>query len=188
MVGSQPFGFAPAAANRYLEPMEFVVIMRHAKAERNGPDGSDFSRPLAPRGREQARRVGTRLAGHHLLPSYALVSGAARTRETWAEVSRAFPDCSVRFDDRIYSATSDELLSYIEAELEAEKSGGLMVIGHNPTVHELCLDLMVQASAAPGDRARVASGFPTATAVVFRVDVAGRLEFDGLYRTSDEET
>lgn len=160
--------------------------MRHAKAERNGPDGSDFSRPLSPRGHDQARRVGNRLTDHGLVPSFALVSGAARTRETWAEVSRNFPDCEVRFEDRLYSETCPEVKARIETLMESDQSGGVMIIGHNPTMHELCLELMSQASAAPGDLSRVAQGFPTATAAVFRIDPAGRLEYDGLYRTSDE--
>ena len=56
-----------------------------------------------------------------------------------------------------------------------------MVVGHNPGLHELAVELLVEASAASAEVERVAARFPTATAVVYEIDEAGRARLDGLF-------
>ena len=69
-----------------------LLLLRHAKAERGQPGGRDHERALAQRGRDDAPRLGAYLVRHKLVPDLALVSTAARTRETWALATAAFAE------------------------------------------------------------------------------------------------
>ena len=70
--------------------MHRLILLRHGKAERSAP-GGDIARRLTDRGRNDAALMGRVLAERDLIPDVALVSAAARTQETWAAVSPAFP-------------------------------------------------------------------------------------------------
>lgn len=149
--------------------MRRLIIFRHAKAERLQPGGSDLSRRLEPRGRNDAEAMGAYLAKHKLVPDLAAVSTSARTRETWAFAGAAFtPPPPVSYDGRIYDAEADDILAII-AETDA-KTETLAVVGHNPGFHELAVLLAGSGNAA--DRERLAEGFPTAAIAV--IDFKGR--------------
>ena len=59
--------------------------------------------------------------------------------------------------------------------------GAVILVGHNPGLHQLAVELLVEGAASASEMARVRSRFPTATAAVFEMDAAGRPTFDGLY-------
>jgi phosphohistidine phosphatase len=154
-----------------------LMLLRHAKADR--PAGvADHDRPLAKRGRADAERVGAYLAAEGLVPDRVVVSSAKRTRETCERVLAglgAKPE--VTEEPRLYEATSDAILAVI-----GEAGGGtVLVIGHNPGIHETAARL-----AGGGDReglTRLREGFPTAALAVFDLpdgtapaDRAARLE------------
>ena len=69
--------------------MRRLLLLRHAKAERSQPGGRDHDRVLAERGRADAKKLGVYLARHAFVPDRAVVSTAARTRETWALLATA---------------------------------------------------------------------------------------------------
>src|SRR5437868_14317697 len=92
--------------------MRRLIIFRHAKAERLQPGGSDLSRRLEPRGRNDAEAMGAYLAKHKLVPDLAAVSTSARTRETWAFAGAAVtPAPPASFDGRIYNPETDDTLA-----------------------------------------------------------------------------
>lgn len=107
-----------------------LILLRHAKSD--WPDGiADHERPLGRRGLADSPRIGAYIESHGLIPDFAVVSTARRTRETWdlveQEFSRSVP---ARFDRRIYEAKPGALLYLIR---ETEPSvGSLMLVGHNP--------------------------------------------------------
>ncbi len=140
-----------------------LILLRHAKAERSHSSGRDHERSLAPRGRDDAPRIGAYLERHGLVPDRAIVSTAARTRETWALVSEAFRRAPpAEFDDRIYEAAPRNILAAVHGC--GPDVHTLMVVGHNPGLHELAIDLV-----ASGDldaRQRLNEGFPTAALAV----------------------
>ena len=147
--------------------MRRLIIVRHAKAERSQPGGSDLFRRLEPRGRNDAAAMGADLAKHNLVPDLAAVSTAARTRETWALAGAAFtPAVPVAFESRIYDAEADDILAVI-AETDS-KIETLAVVGHNPGVHELAALLAGSGDANAQDR--LALGFPTAGVAVIAFD------------------
>ncbi|SEP88573.1 phosphohistidine phosphatase [Streptomyces sp. yr375] len=116
-----------------------LVVLRHAKSA--WPDGvPDHDRPLAPRGHRDAPAAGRALAAADCLPDLALCSTAVRARSTLelAAAQWAGPP-PVRFDRRLYGADVPELLEVVH-ETPAEV-GTLLLVGHNPGLEELVLDL-----------------------------------------------
>ncbi len=130
--------------------MRYLTIVRHAKATAAPPGGSDYERTLSGRGRRQCEELRRWAIDEASLGAYgpttALVSSAARTRETFR---RAFEDtafvASVTFSDLIYNGrrdvTGEDLLSDLAALDPVTTS--LLVVAHNPTVHEL-LDCLAE--------------------------------------------
>jgi phosphohistidine phosphatase SixA len=128
--------------------MRFLTIVRHAKAEKDSDDGSDFARTLSGRGRRQCERLREWASSDEELgqfgPTTALVSAAARTLETF---HLAFEGTSfvsdVHASALIYNGrrrvTAEDVLIDLAAIDPVTTS--LLVIAHNPTVLELLLTL-----------------------------------------------
>ncbi|OGN43136.1 MAG: histidine phosphatase [Caulobacterales bacterium RIFCSPHIGHO2_01_FULL_70_19] len=157
--------------------MQRLILMRHAEAERSGGAGGDRDRPLSARGRADAVLMGQALAARGLRPDLALVSPAARTRQTWSLVHDALGDVQVRDDEALYNGSADVLRRFVEAA--EDEAGCLLVVAHNPGVHLLALEYMSEGAASPVLMDRMSGGFPPGAAAVFTVDVAGRCLFDG---------
>jgi len=140
-----------------------LLIFRHAKAEKGAPGTLDRDRPLNPRGRKDAPRMGAYMARHALVPACVLVSPALRTRETWDGLASAFPaSIPVTFEDRLYESVPESILAVLR---ETDPSAAtLLVVGHNPGLHETARLLI-----ASGDveaRERLNEGLPTSGLVV----------------------
>ncbi len=139
--------------------MRRLLLLRHAKAERLQSGGRDHDRILAKRGRDDAAAVGAYLVRHKLIPDQALVSTAARTRETWALVAEAFKTApEAEYEASIYEASPEAILKAIRATERPAKT--LLVVGHNPGMQQLASLLI-----ASGDveaRQRLLEEFPTA--------------------------
>src|SRR5579863_7840455 len=141
--------------------MRRLILFRHAKAEPRAPGGDDFDRPLAERGREDAAIIGKALARQGFAPDAALVSPARRAAETWVCARDAFPRIRAELMRDLYNAGPEDIRAAIERT--ADRCETLMVIGHNPGLQELAVELLAEASASHADLERVASSFPTAT-------------------------
>jgi phosphohistidine phosphatase len=157
--------------------MHRLILMRHAKTERAAASGLDRDRALTQRGREDALLMGRVLFEKGLRPDLALVSTATRTRQTWELMQEAFGDVEVRMEPALYNASSDTLRRHVEAA--EEEAGCLLVLAHNPGVHMLAHQYLIESAASPSVMDRMAAGFPTAAAAAFEVDVAGRCAYDG---------
>jgi len=146
--------------------MRRLLLLRHAKTERPEPGERDRDRRLTKRGREDAPLIGAYMARHGLVPDLALVSPATRAEETWALVARALPTApKVVEEEGIYNAGRDKLIGIIRKARDAHV---LLVVGHNPGLHELAVSLI-----ASGDveaRERVNEKLPTSGLVV--IDLA----------------
>lgn len=136
-------------------------LLRHAKAAAEGLD--DHSRALTPRGRRQAAAVGTYLARACVegdrVPGLALSSSARRAVET-AELVVAELGSGVELvtDRALYGADPDDVVEIVRTQ--GGDAPSVLVVGHNPTMHELAL-LLLDESDDDG-RARLERGFPTA--------------------------
>ncbi len=137
--------------------MRRLMLLRHAKSD--WPDGmADLDRPLAPRGREAAPRMGAYLAEEGLLPDLALVSPARRTQETFDLVAPHLGGPDSRTEPRIYEAPAERLLEVVRETPGAVRT--LLLVGHNPGSEDLARRLV-----GHGDRyafARLNQKYPTA--------------------------
>jgi len=143
--------------------MRRLLLFRHAKAERSEPGMEDRSRKLIERGRKDAARIGAYMASHALVPDRALISPSARTQETWKFAGAAIRSAPAGTPvERLYDATPHAILAAIkEAPASAHT---LLVVGHNPGLHELALMLV-----ASGDievREQLREKLPTAGLVI----------------------
>lgn len=144
-----------------------LMLLRHAKSD--WPDGmADHQRPLAKRGRQAAPTMGAVIAREKLMPELTLVSTARRTRETWALLAADWPSVPKHvFDERLYETTAEELLRVVKSCAVATRR--LMLVGHNPSLHELAL-LLARRVASPEHDA-LARKFPTAALAVIEFAV-----------------
>jgi phosphohistidine phosphatase len=162
--------------------MRRLMLLRHAKSDWSEPGVSDHDRPLNPRGQESAPKVGAYMARHGLVPDQVVCSTAVRARETWEELATEFKDHPLTvYDERLYNARIETILGLVRETKDRVKS--LLLVGHNPGLHELA-GLLI----ASGDlthRARLREKLPTAGLVVIDFAVeewtrlhphAGRLE------------
>ncbi|HSS09907.1 MAG TPA: histidine phosphatase family protein [Acidimicrobiales bacterium] len=135
-----------------------MYLLRHAKSSWDEPDLDDHDRPLAPRGRRAATRIGRHLRELGVQPDEVLCSTAKRARQT-LELVRPFidQDVPVHIEEGIYSADSARLLQRLR--LVSPDVDAVMLIGHNPSIQELALTLV-----GPADNKghRLAQKFPTA--------------------------
>jgi phosphohistidine phosphatase len=89
-------------------------------------------------------------------PELVLCSSATRTRETLELLWPAVGGSTVMLEEELYAASVDELLARIRRVPDAVAS--VLLIGHNPGLHELALAL-----ASTGDELeRLEAKFPTA--------------------------
>jgi phosphohistidine phosphatase len=139
--------------------MPMLHLLRHAKSSWDESRLDDHDRPLSGRGRKAAPAMGEWMAAHGVAPELILVSTARRTQETLKAIIRSLGDRpEVESEEALYLATADALLARLR-QLPPSRHE-VMVIGHNPGLHELALLL-----AQPGegsDHQRLREKFPTA--------------------------
>ena len=137
-----------------------LILLRHAKSD--WPDVPDHDRPLAKRGRRDAPRIGRWLHEHGYQPDVAVVSTAARTRQTWDLVAPELGGSpAVRFEPRAYAASALTLL-YLAQELP-ERYRTALLIAHNPGLSELATSLAAPAAGPAGTAAPPGTAAPAGT-------------------------
>ena len=148
--------------------MRRLMLLRHAKTETDAPSGRDKDRRLDERGHEDAARVGDWIGRHPPFPDLVQVSPAVRAWQTWEIVWEAMkdhaPQPSVEPVDELYGADPPQLLRVIRMA-EASNPKRLMLVGHNPGMHELALALTGSGEAS--GRKALADNLPTTGLVVF---------------------
>ena len=110
--------------------MRSLTLLRHSKPERDSATGRDFDRQLTEQGRSDAERLGGEIRGLGLDYDLVLASPAMRAVQTAEGVG-----LKARLDERIYNASTGELLALIQQV--ASEVGRLMLVGHNPGFEEL---------------------------------------------------
>ncbi|WP_395622572.1 SixA phosphatase family protein [Sphingomonas daechungensis] len=147
--------------------MKTLYLLRHAKSDWENSSITDFDRPLNDRGWRAAKAVGHEMRERDIAPDLVFVSPAVRTRETLARVEEGFGGKFETVEERaIYLAEAHSLLELVRrAPVDSER---VMIVGHNPAMHELAL-LLVE---GPRDlREDVAYKFPTAALAEISFDI-----------------
>jgi phosphohistidine phosphatase len=152
--------------------MNMLHLLRHAKSSAK-EDVEDHERPLSQRGRKAARRIGRNLSAKLGAIDLVLCSSARRTRETldlvldeFSPGRRTLPRTLI--EDELYLASREKLAGRL-GRLDA-RDVNVLLIGHNPGLHELAVALADENS--PAFRALSSGKFPTAAYASFRVPTA----------------
>ena len=140
--------------------MRTLHLLRHAKSSAKENIG-DHERPLSRRGREAAQQLGNTLPAAFGALDLILCSSAVRTRETLDLVFAGLSPRSV-VEDELYLATRENLIQRLR--LLDDRDVNVMVVGHNPGLHELAIALADKNS--PRFRA-LAAKFPTMACASF---------------------
>jgi len=122
-------------------------LLRHAKAAEHPPSGGrDRDRRLAPKGVADAEELGSLVVSGAFgeVPRLVLVSSAARTQATARAAFGPLGDeVELETDQRLYRATPDDVLEIVRTIPDEIEVAG--VVGHNPTIHCLAIDLVADA-------------------------------------------
>ncbi|HSH29057.1 MAG TPA: histidine phosphatase family protein [Thiohalobacter sp.] len=116
-------------------------LLRHAKSDWE-TGRADIDRPLNPRGRRDATRLGRWLRNRGFWrPQLILSSTAARARQTITAVieQAGLEGVELRWEDSLYLASRRALLEQVRALPAA--CNNVMLVGHNPGLEELLEDL-----------------------------------------------
>ena len=140
-----------------------LVLMRHSKSD-YPPGVTDDGRPLSQRGRRDAAALGRFLADSGFLgeKTRVIVSSAKRTQETWEIAGGGNGKIT---EPRLYEATTETILDVIQST--PNEVWTLIVLAHNPGI--MAASMFLCDNPQSPDFQRLAKGFPTSGAAVFRV-------------------
>jgi phosphohistidine phosphatase len=121
--------------------MKKLYILRHAKSSWTDAALSDFNRPLNERGKRDAPLMGIKLADLNILPDLLLSSAANRAFSTALIVAEAlnYPKDRINKREDLYLASSRKILKIIN--FTENKYDSIMIVGHNPGLTDLAIDL-----------------------------------------------
>ncbi len=119
-----------------MEPGLDLIVLRHGKSDWDAGDSADHERPLAPRGRRAARRMGSLLAARDWLPDRVLCSTAMRARDTAALALEA---AGWEQELELRPALYEEGVAAVVAELQGlpPSCERVLLVGHLPWCAEL---------------------------------------------------
>jgi phosphohistidine phosphatase len=148
--------------------MRRLMLLRHAKTETDAPSGRDQDRRLDKRGRSDAAEIGGWIGRHPPFPDLVLVSHAVRAHQTWEIAWDAMKELArepqVELMPELYGADPSQLLQIVRSASETDPRR-LMLVGHNPGMHELALTLAGSGDAA--GRKALADNLPTSGLAIF---------------------
>ena len=160
--------------------MKTLLILRHAKSSWEDPGLKDHDRPLNPRGRRDAPRMGRLIVEEDLVPDRILSSTALRALST-AELAASEFEEEVEIDAtrELYVASPH---TYVDVIADLGVGDRLMVVGHNPGISALVTLLT-----------RECEEMPTAALAVAELDIdeweelgsAGRGQLVGYWRPKE---
>jgi phosphohistidine phosphatase len=143
-------------------------LLRHAKSSWDDATIPDHDRPLAPRGIRAARTIAAHLPSAGIRPTLVLCSSARRTVETLEALRAALGEAAeVRIDPTLYGADASEILERLRV-VDAATSQ-VLVIGHNPGLHDLAIELSGEGDADLLDKLR--TKFPTGALATFDFEI-----------------
>ena len=147
--------------------MKTLILLRHAKSGWDDPVARDFDRPLNSKGERAAFTMGRHARSLGLSFDRVIASPAVRVVETLTHFAEGYGRAiEPEWEKRAYLASASTLLDLVQAQ--PDSIDRLLLVGHNPGLEELVLDL-VPASGGGELRGEVAAKFPTASLAVLGI-------------------
>jgi len=152
--------------------MRQLLLLRHAKSSRDDPKLPDRDRPLNPRGQRAAAAMRRAMRRLGLEPDLVLVSPARRTLETLEALEPWDETPLIEPTEALYLGSTAQLLNVLHGVPDVVRS--VLLIGHNPGLHELATLLSGAPDKAPAHDAahRMAESFPTGALAEFTIPAA----------------
>ena len=152
--------------------MRQLLLLRHAKSSWDDPQLSDHARPLNPRGRKSASAMRRAMLDLGLAPDIVLVSSARRTLQTLEALEPWDEQPLIEPMDGLYLADAAQLLAVLRQVSETARF--VLLIGHNPGLHDLAMLLVGAAAMSHGGEqspniSRLAEGYPTGALTEFSI-------------------
>jgi phosphohistidine phosphatase len=147
--------------------MHQLLLLRHAKSSWEDAASQDRDRPLNARGRRAAVAMRRAMRDLGLAPDLILVSPAARTLETMSLLEPWDDTPLVEPLDELYLAAAARLLGTLRAVAETVRT--VLLIGHNPGMHDLAVALTDPRTSAEKPVRGLREGFPTTALAEFSV-------------------
>jgi phosphohistidine phosphatase len=135
-----------------------LYILRHAKAKEGVAGQDDHARELNERGVGAAKAMGAHLRKSGIHPDKVLCSSSARTTETLMKMEEGTREpMPIEYSEKLYLASANALLTVIAGM--GEDVSSLMLIGHNPGMHQLAVKLAGHGN--PKQIEKLVEKFPT---------------------------
>jgi phosphohistidine phosphatase len=151
--------------------MKTLYLLRHGKSAWNDESLADHDRPLAPRGARAATLVGRELRKEGFRADCILCSTARRAVDTLEIVTAQLDgnalEMPVHQERDLYLTGKRALLERLRRL--PDKVGTVMLVGHNPDLHQLAQELA--GGGAAGDLSSLEAKFPTAGLAVLEFPV-----------------
>jgi phosphohistidine phosphatase len=108
-----------------------LILLRHAKAEREFENISDVDRPLTERGVNDAYRMSEYIDSNRMYPDVILTSDAARALCTTAILNRVFQkNIKTEVKTELYLASDMKMLKLLKTF--SNEINSILIVGHNP--------------------------------------------------------
>src|SRR6266851_6276958 len=148
--------------------MKILHLFRHAKSSWKHADLDDHERPLSKRGRKTAKSIAAELRRAKIAPDLVICSTAVRARQTLDPIGKVLKPPKVVLERGLYEVAQQKIWKHLWSLPESAEC--VLVIGHNPGLHDLALELADAASAklVPPRGGK----FPTGAMASFRFDGA----------------
>lgn len=120
--------------------MRELWLLRHGKSDRDAL-GPDFDRPLKPRGRRAAQRLGDWLMERRLHPDLVITSPARRALNTAQLICDALQlHAPPSLEQRLYFSGTEDIKNVLaECPSTAQR---VLLVGHNPDLEDLLSELV----------------------------------------------
>lgn len=148
--------------------MKKLILMRHARAERKGADGTDQGRVLHRKGINAIAKIGAYLQNEGHRPGLIVHSSAKRTTQTaWELCDILTPQPMTMGLDALYLADPKAILETIQGTESTIDT--LMLVGHSPGIADTALAMVdMKTSDVSADALRA---FPPAAIAILHIDV-----------------
>ena len=149
--------------------MRQLLLLRHAKSSWADPAQHDHARKLNARGQLAASALRTAMRDLGLVPDVVLVSSARRTLQTLEALGPWDETPIIEPMNELYLASAAQILGVVRGVAETVRS--LMVVGHNPGLHDLAMALVGAHAMSSNSRMtrKLAAGFPAAALAEFTI-------------------
>lgn len=121
-----------------------LYLLRHAHTTKGNAITPDHERELSGGGLEECEKIANWLKNNLISIDYVASSDAMRTRQTYGAISALHLLPNPVYASSLYLATDNTMLKTLQKAPAAAAS--VLLIGHNPGLHELGLRLMDDAT------------------------------------------